>query len=142
VTEDIESMNFNTAISALMILVNEMYLEKSHNRFLLQTISQLLQPFAPHISEEIWSKLGGKNLVCLEPWPTYNSQSIQEDTIHLAVQINGKKRGIIEVTPTASEQEALETARKIKNISNILETSSIKKVIYKPGRILNIVSQK
>ena len=140
VTEDIEKMSFNTAISAMMILVNEMYLKKSRNHSILKTLVQLLQPFAPHISEEIWSRFGEKNLVSLASWPAFDSQILQQSEMAgLAVQINGKVRGVIQISKTAGEQEALTLAQKEKKIKEILKSSQIKKVIYKPGRILNIV---
>ena len=140
VTEDIEKMSFNTAISAMMILVNEMYLKKSRNHKILKTLVQLLQPFAPHISEEIWSRFGEKILVSVAPWPVFDPQVVQQiETVGLAVQINGKVRGVIQLSKTADEQTALNLARKEEKIEKLLESSQIRKVIYKPGRILNIV---
>ena len=140
VTEDIEKMSFNTAISAMMILVNQMYLKKSRNHKILKTLVQLLQPFAPHISEEMWSLLGEKTLVSLHPWPVCDSQAFQQiEIVGLAVQINGKVRGVIKLSKTADEKTAMALARKEKKIEKLLESSQIKKIIYKPGRILNIV---
>ena len=141
VTEDIEKMSFNTAISAMMILVNEMYLKKSRNHNILKTLAQLLQPFAPHISEEIWSRFGEKTLVSLSSWPAFDPQFLQQSggIKGLAVQINGKVRGVIQISKTADEKEALALAQKEKKVEEILKKSQIKKVIYKPGRILNIV---
>ena len=140
VTEDIEKMSFNTAISAMMILVNEMYLKKSRNHNILKTLVQLLQPFAPHISEEVWSRFGGKNLVSISPWPVFDPRMVQEgEIVNLAVQINGKVRGVIRISKTADEKTALSLAQKEKKIEKFLEHSQIQKVIYKPGRILNIV---
>ncbi|MDE0152153.1 MAG: leucine--tRNA ligase [Bdellovibrionales bacterium] len=141
VTEDIEKMSFNTAISAMMILVNEMYLKKSRNHKILKTLVQLLQPFAPHISEEIWSRFGEKTLVSLAPWPVFDPQMVQKNIVTMGVQINGKVRSTIDISQTADEQEALALAKKSEKIEKILKSSQIKQVIYKPGRILNIVCQ-
>ena len=138
VTEDIEKMSFNTAISAMMILVNEMYLKKSRNHKILKTLVQLLQPFAPHVSEEIWSRFGEKTLVSLSPWPGFEVLQ-KPETVGLAVQINGRTRGVIKLSKTADEETALSLAQKNGKIEKILKSSKIKKVIYKPGRILNIV---
>ena len=140
VTEDLEKMSFNTAISAMMILVNEMYSEKSHNRNILKTLAQLLQPFAPHISEEIWESFNEKGLVFQSSWPQFESQYIQKDTVTLAVQINGKLKTTLEVSPSETEEEVLMKAKEIEKISQALKNRIIKKVIYRPGRILNIVS--
>ena len=139
VTEDIEKMSFNTAISAMMILINEMYLKKSRNHKILKTLVQLLQPFAPHVSEEIWSRFGEKTLVSLAPWPIFDLQLVQKNIVTMGVQINGKVRSTIDISQTADKQEALTLARKSEKIEKILSSSQIKKVIYKPGRILNIV---
>lgn len=141
VSEDIEKLNFNTAISAMMILVNELYTNKSKNNKVIKILCQLLQPFAPHISEEIWSRIGEKGWVCLEPWPDFDPLLIQDEKITLAVQVNGKTRGTLSISAKAEEQTALESAKKIEKVSKILNQSTIKKVIYKPGRILNIVCQ-
>ena len=139
VTEDIESLSFNTAISAMMILVNEMYARKSNNSIVLKTLSRLLHPFAPHISEEIWAGLGGKDLVCSQSWPVFDPRLTEENTINLAVQINGKTRGVISISKTADEKTALREAKKIEKINKLIKNSLIKKVIYKPARILNIL---
>lgn len=141
VTEDIEKMSFNTAISAMMILVNEMYLKKSRNHKILKTLVQLLQPFAPHVSEDVWSRFGEKTLISLAPWPAFDPQVVQKNIVTMGVQINGKVRSTIDISQTANEQEALALARNSEKIEKILKSSQIKKVIYKPGRILNIVCQ-
>ena len=139
VSSDIESMSFNTAISAMMILVNEMYARKSKNHTVLKTLSQLLHPFAPHISEEIWSGLGEKGLVCEQVWPAFDSRLTEEEITNLAVQINGKTRGVIKISKFADEKTALAEAKKIEKINKLLKNSKIQKIIYKQNRILNIL---
>ncbi len=139
VTEDIENLSFNTAISAMMILVNEAYKENSRARTLILTLSQLLMPFAPHIAEEIWSVCGGNGLVSLAPWPKYDNSLVIDDLINLGVQINGKTRGTIEVSPTADEVTAVNAVKASPGLAKHIESKAIAKVIYKAGKILNII---
>ena len=140
VTEDIESLNFNTAISAMMILVNELYRKKVRNHKILKILSQLLMPFAPHIAEEIWSALGGENFVSLSTWPTFLEEMVQEKELTIGVQINGKTRSSISCSNNTSESEALEAAKEKTAVQNALNGKIVKKVIYKAGRILNIIT--
>ena len=139
VTEDIESLNFNTAISALMILLNEIYKLQVKNEELAKVFSKLLTPFAPHVTEEIWEYLGESGFVSLAPWPNYESQLIKTDEICIGVQINGKTRGSIQVLRNETQEQALNKALELKTIKNIIQDRDIKKCIYKAGKILNIV---
>ena len=139
VTEDIESLNFNTAISAMMILVNELYRKKVRNHRILKTLSQLLMPFAPHIAEEIWFALGGEGFVSLSPWPSFEEETIKEKIVTMGVQVNGKTKSAISCSVNIIEEEALKLAQEKTPIQNALKGKKIKKVIYKPGRILNII---
>ena len=139
VTEDLEKMSFNTAISAMMILVNEMYAEKSRNQNILKTLIQLLQPFAPHLSEEIWESFNEKGFVFQASWPQFDPKFIQNDKVTLAIQINGKMKSTIEVSASETEQEVLDQALQLDKIKNSVSKDQIKKVIYRSGRILNIV---
>jgi leucyl-tRNA synthetase len=141
VTEDVESLNFNTAISQMMILVNELYKTGERPRGLLKILVQLLAPLAPHISEEIWERLGGKGFVSTEKWPDYDKRLVIDDTVTIAVQVNGKKRGTIDIAPTASEENAMTEARKNEAVTKALEGLSIQQVIYKAGRILSIMAK-
>ena len=139
VTEDIESLSLNTAISAMMILVNELYRRDVRNHRILKILSQLLMPFSPHIAEEIWSALGGEDFVCLSPWPKWKEKSIQKSVINIGVQVNGKTRGAISVSEHTSEEEAVKAALLQSTVKNSIKDKSIKKVIYKSGKILNII---
>jgi leucyl-tRNA synthetase len=141
VTEDIEQMNFNTAISALMILVNEAYKAQGLSKESLKTFCQLLGPFAPHLSEELWAKLGGEGFATLAPWPAFDPAKVVDDTVTTAVQVLGKTRGTIEITLETSQDEALQKAQEITSVKNALEGKTITKVIYKPGKILNLIAQ-
>ena len=139
VGEDIESLNFNTAVSSLMILLNEIYKQNVKNEGLARVFAQLLQPFSPHLAEEMWEYLGGKSFVSVEPWPQYQAEKIQSDQVSIGVQINGKTKGSIQLDRESSQESALKKAREVKNIQKNLEGKSIKKVIYKPGKILSLI---
>jgi leucyl-tRNA synthetase len=139
VTEDIEAMSYNTAISAMMILVNEMYKHECRNSDVLKTLAQLMAPITPHIAEEIWSKLGGKGLISVAPWPQYDSSLVVDDFITMGVQVNGKMRGTVELKPEASESDAVKAAQEVASVAAALNGKPLDKVIYKPGRILNLI---
>jgi leucyl-tRNA synthetase len=139
VGEDLETLSFNTAISAMMILVNELYTLNLRPRALLRTLSQLLAPFAPHIAEELWTKLGGTGFVSLAPWPNFDPALVQDDTITMAVQVSGKTRGTIEIAVDAAEDAAMTKAREVNAVKNAIAGKTVAKVIYKPGKILNII---
>jgi leucyl-tRNA synthetase len=139
VTEDIESLSFNTAISAMMILVNEFYRAEVKPKAALRTLAQLMMPFAPHIAEEIWEKLGGTGFVSLAPWPKYDLELVQDDVVTTAVQVLGKTRGTIEISLKASEEEAIKLALTVASVKGAIGERPIAKVIYKPGKILNLI---
>lgn len=141
VGRDIENLDFNTAISALMILVNEMYKENSHSNQALEILIQLLTPFAPHLSEEIWSTMGKEGFVSLAPWPSYDEKLIGEDSVSIAVQVNGKKRGVIEVSKETEQDQAMEMAQEIEAVKNAIGDATIRKIIYVPGKILNVIAK-
>ncbi len=140
VTEDIESLNLNTAVSAMMILVNALYRKKVRHHETLKTLSQLLMPFAPHTAEEIWSALGGEGFVSLSAWPAFQEELTKQQNLNIGVQINGKTRTSISCAPDTNSAGALRTAEKKITVQNALKGKNIKKVIYKPGRILNIIT--
>ncbi len=139
VTEDIKSLSLNTAISSMMILVNELYRRNVRSHRILKILSQLLMPFAPHIAEEIWSALGGEGFVSLSSWPKWKEKLIQKSVTNIGVQVNGKTRGAISVSINTSEEEAIKTALLQSSVKNSIKDKSIKKVIYKAGKILNII---
>lgn len=141
VGDDIEAMSFNTAISAMMILVNEAYRLDVRSRSFLLTLCQLLAPLAPHLAEELWQRLGGQGFVSLHPWPEYHAQLVKDDVLTLAVQVNGKTRGTIQVAGDAAEQEAMALALALTPVKNAIDGKSVAKVIYKPGKILNLIAK-
>ena len=139
VTEDIETMSFNTAVSAMMILVNELYKHNCHSKKALLPLSQLLMPFAPHLAEELWEKMGAQGLCSLAPWPKYDSKLVVDDTVTIGVQVNGKMRGTIEIAANADEAVALAAAKEVANVASALGDKNPDKVIYKAGKILNLI---
>ncbi len=140
VGEDIESLNFNTAISAMMILLNEIYRSGQRPRKVLRPLVQILSPFAPHLCEELWAKMApGEGLVVLSPWPQYDSNLTVDSVVTIGVQVNGKSRGSIDIAKDAAEADAVASARELETVRNALGGKAIDKVIYKAGRILNLI---
>lgn len=138
VKNDIEQYKFNTAISALMIFVNQA--EKAGlSRESHETFIRLLAPFAPHLTEEIWHQLGHAASVHNSPYPMGDPSLARRDTVTLGVQINGKLRGRIEIAPDATEAVALEQSKVEPNLAKYLADGEVRKVIYVPGRILNLI---
>jgi leucyl-tRNA synthetase len=139
VTEDIENLRYNTAISALMILANAMEKEISLPLTMYRTSLVLLSPFAPHIAEELWHDLGNEKSIFLESWPEYDSEKIVDDTVTIAVSVNGKVRDTITVPRDISEEESRAMALASEKVRKYTEGKEPKKVIVVPGRIVNIV---
>ena len=139
ISEDIENLKFNTAISALMILANE--LDKQTEITLVQysLFLILLSPFAPHISEELWSRTSLKGFCCQQKWPKYEPKLVQEKTVTLVIQINGKVRDKIEIEPDISESEAKEIALSRDKVLKWTRAKEIKKVIFIRGKLINFV---
>ena len=139
VTEDIELLKFNTAIAALMTLLNEINQVGNINRCEMKTFLILLNPFAPHITEELWQALGFPNMVSKQKWPQYIEEKTKENTIEIAIQINGKLRGTVEIKAGSDKDMALSAAKQNESISAAIEGKTIVKEIYVPERLVNIV---
>ncbi len=141
VTEDIEGLRFNTAISALMIFINEANQWDSVPLTVAKPFVKLLSPFAPHLAEELWEQLGHKNSVAYEPWPELVEKYLKADTVTYPVQVNGKVRAQLEVDADKSKDKTfvLGAAKSEANVSRYLEGSEIVKEIFVPGRIVNFV---
>jgi len=145
VGDDIEEFKYNTAISALMILVNEIYDFKNKNNSWplsnnnLALFVRILEPFAPHLAEELWFNMGHNNLIVKEPWPKYDEALLKDDTFILAIQINGKLRSTIEVASDINEETAKELAFADENVKKWLEDKEVVKVVYVKGKLLSIV---
>ena len=139
VTEDIESMKFNTAIAAMMSLINEIYEAGTLTREELGVFVRLLCPFAPHICEEIWESLGEKKLCSLSPWPEYDESKTVDNTVEVAVQVNGKLRATVELPMNCPASEAIAKAKADERVLPFIEGKTIVKEISVPNRIVNIV---
>jgi len=139
VSEDIESMRFNTAVSALMILLNELEIGEAVTREHYETYLQLLAPFAPHITEELWSALGNKKSIHAEPWPKFDPAFLVESKTRMAVQINGKTRSEIEVDSDVSDEEIKEIALNLEQVKKWLNGKVPSRIIVVKRRLVNIV---
>ncbi len=139
VGEDIEAMRFNTAISAMMILVKHLGALPAVPRDAARTFALLVSPFAPHLGEELWQRLGGAASLAYEPWPTFDPALVKDDVIEIGVQVNGKVRGAVELPVDASQDAALAAAHAVPNIASHLAGKTVKKVVYVAGKILNII---
>jgi len=139
VSEDIEAMKFNTAISALMILLNEMEKEQEISKEFFEKFLLIISPFVPHIAEELWSNIGNKESIFLQGWPKYNDDLLKDEKVKLVVQVNGKARGVVEVDAEASEQEVLELVKTDLKLSKWLEKKNIKKVVFVKDKLINFV---
>lgn len=140
VSEDIEGLRLNTAISALHVITRDFLSMEVRSRKLLEPLAQLVQPFAPHIAEEIWKRgLGREGGISYAAWPVHDEALAKDDTIKMGVQILGKTRAEIELAVDADEATALAVAQANKDVIRYLEGKTITKVVYKAGKILNLI---
>ncbi len=146
VTEDLHDLSFNTAIAALMELVNEMYklktkmpLGSGYWQTALEILILLVAPFAPHIAEELWSQMGNQESVHISKWPVWHEAVLKTETITVVVQVNGKVRANIEVPAGAAEEQVIEAAKANEKVSAHLADKEIRKTIYVAGRLINFV---
>ncbi len=139
VTEDIEAMRFNTAIAAMMEFLNEAQKWAPRPRQVLESFILLLAPFAPHLAEELWQRLGHPGSLALESWPAVNPEYLVEDIMEIPVQVNGKLRGRVRVPAEAAQASVLAAARADAAILPHLAGKTIRKEIYVPGRLVNLV---
>ncbi len=143
VTRDIESLDLNTAISALHVCVRDLTQLGTRARKVLSPLAQLMAPFAPHFAEEAWTRGLGHPVtpggVSFVPWPTYDDRYAVDDTVTIGVQVNGKTAGTVALPLDAPEELAVSAARAVPAIAKHLEGKTVAKVIYRAGRILNLV---
>jgi leucyl-tRNA synthetase len=139
VTEDIENLRFNTAISSLMILANAFEKEKELGIIHYSCFLILLSPFAPHITEEVWNKLGHGESIFKEKWQEYDSRFIKDEEIEMVIQVNGKVRDKIAVSADIVEEEAKNLAIKSEKIKKYMEGKEVKKIVFVEGKLVNIV---
>ena len=140
VGEDIENLKFNTAIAALMSLINDIYDSGSITPEELKVFTILLNPFAPHVTEEVWSlnKLG-EEMVCQQQWPAYDENKCKDETIEIVVQVNGKVRGKLSMPADVAKDAAVAAAKADEKICAAIGGKTILKEIYVPGKLVNLV---
>lgn len=140
VTEDFEGMRNNTAISQMMVFINEGYKVDSIPKEFVEGFLLLISPITPHLAEELWEKLGHTDSITYVPWPTYDESKLTDDTVEIAVQINGKVRAKIEVAKDITKEELEKVALEDEQVKEWIEGKELKKVIAIPGRLVNIVA--
>ena len=141
VTEDIEELKFNTAIASMMSLLNQIAAVGSINRAEFKTFLILLNPFAPHITEELFEQMNYGGMVTEASWPTYDEAECVEDTIELVVQVNGKLRGKLVVAADISKDDAISAAKEESHVKEAISGKNVVKEIYVPGKLVNIVAK-
>ena len=139
VGEDIDNLKANTAIAAMMSLVNEMN-SKGVNKAELKTLTILLNPFAPHVTEEMWEVMGFGGMVNEAQWPSYDEEKTVENSVEIVIQVTGKIRSRITVPTDISKEDAIALAKADEKIAPLLEGKTVKKEIYVPGKLVNIVA--
>ena len=149
VREDIERFHFNTAISAIMELVNEIYVSEVKDRTdeismrvmreAIETTVLLLSPFVPHFAEELWEALGNRDSIMKHPWPDYDREAVLEEEILIVVQVNGKLRDRMTIPASYGEEEVKAWALKSERIQRLIEGKEVKRVILVPQKLVNIV---
>ena len=140
VTEDYENLSFNTAISQMMILTNEIYKVGKISQKQAEGFVKVLSCICPHLGEEMWEKLGHNKTLAYEPWPTYDESKIVKQSVTIAVMVNGKLRATVDVAIDSSEEEVKALAFEIDKLKPHIEGKQIKKIIFVPNKILNIVA--
>jgi len=139
VTEDMDELRFNTAIAQMMVFTNELTKLKTRPRVLLEPFVLLLSPFAPHIAEELWERLGKAPSVAMRPWPEYDPTLVVSERLTIPIQVNGKLRSKIEVPADSSEEQVVSLARQDPKLSEWLQGKTPRKVIYVEKKLVNFV---
>ncbi len=139
VTEDLSNLKFNTAVSSLMILTNDLDKNETITKNDYKTLLTLLNPIAPHITEELNEKYALGKPICESAWPTFDEEKTKESTVNIAVQVNGKLRGTMNLPSNTDKEETLRLAKELDNVKKYLENTTILKEIVVPNKIVNIV---
>lgn len=139
VTEDFERMHFNTAISQLMVFVNEAYKVDDLPVEYMEGFVKMIAPLMPHLAEELWSQFSESETITYQPWPTYDPKALVEDEVEMIVQVNGKVRGKIKMAKDALNKEVEEAALANEHVHSFVDGKEVKKIIVIPNRIVNIV---
>lgn len=147
VSKDLEAMGFNTAIAALMECVNKLYkvkaevgfVDKKSWEFAIESLLKLLAPFAPHISEELWSQLGHKESIHISEWPVHDPSQLVSNSMNIVIQVNGKLRANISVSSDSPEEDIIKAAKLEENVAKHLTGKELKKTIFVAGKLVNFV---
>lgn len=139
VTEDYETLNFNTAISQMMIFINAVYKENVYPKYMAENFIKLLNPIAPYITEDLWEKLGHTETIAYEPWPSYDETKIVDTSYEMVIQVCGKVRGKITVNKGISKEQMESFALENENVKKFIEGKTIVKIIVIPEKLVNIV---
>ena len=139
VGEDISEMKYNTAISAMMVLANQLEKEKNISKEDFKNFLKILSPFAPHMTQELWNQQGNKTFIMEENWPKYDEKYLVDDEIELVVQVNGKVRDKLTVSADITEEEAKQKALESQKVQKHIDGKEIRKVIFVQGKLLSIV---
>lgn len=139
VTEDYETMNFNTAISSMMVFINAVYKENVFPKEYALNFLKLLNPIAPHITEELWQRLGNNHTITYATWPSFDESKMVDETFEMVVQVNGKVRGKIVVSTETSKEEMEKLALDISNVKNYIDGKEIVKIVTIPKKLVSIV---
>jgi len=139
VTDDVENLRFNTAIASMMEFINFLYKQDRVGVSVVERFTKLLAPFAPHIAEEIWERLGADGFVTVSDWPDFDESLTKRETVEIGVQVGGQTRGSIEIPTEADQSTAEAAAKKLESVQNHLRDEDVARVIYVPGQILNFV---
>jgi len=139
VTKDIEALRFNTAVSAMMIFSRHIGGLAKVPREAAEPFTLILAPFAPHLAEEIWSRLGHAKTLAFEPWPAFDPALVVDDEVEIGVQVLGKLRGTIRIAKAATQDDAVALAMAVAGVKAHTDGKTIKKIVYVPGKILNFI---
>jgi leucyl-tRNA synthetase len=139
VTEDLDALAFNTAIAQLMVFTNEMTRLERRPRAVIEPFILLLSPFAPHLGEELWNRLGHSNSLAYAPWPAWDPARVVDETITLAVQVNGKLRATLDLPRGADQAAAQAAAMADERVRRYVDGGELRKVIHVPDKLLNLV---
>ncbi|MFU8848063.1 MAG: leucine--tRNA ligase [Opitutales bacterium] len=140
VTEDYNTLGFNTAISQMMICANQLAKAEALTREAAETLLKLLAPLAPHLAEELWARLGHTESIAAAGWPDWDESKLVSNTVKIIFQVNGKYRGDADLPADHSKEDAIAAAKSSERVQNFIEGKSIKKEIYVPGKLVNIVA--
>lgn len=138
-TEDFDHLHFNTAISQLMVFINECYKVEVVPKEYAEGFVKMLYPITPHFGEELWSILGHNETITYEPWPTYDEAKLVDDEVEVVVQVNGKVRSKVTVPKDAAKEQLEQVAKEDERVKEHIDGKEIVKVIVIPGKLVNIV---